>query len=138
MISMRSVFCVLCCLVLPLIVHAQPSETANETPETRFKAKYHRWVAALYEHPGTLLLSDSRAYTSFPEFAEIVKLGTPALPAIAREIQNQSDMALFLGEAILQITLWDRSDFPAGSLQQQNEELLKRLREKQIIPEKRR
>ena len=137
----RTAHCMKAIIVL-LVLLLGASETravADSEPEDtcdfRFKARYHRWVAAIYDHPKIMLMSDSRAYTNLPEFTEMVKLGPCALPAIAREIQNQGDQALFLGEAILQITNWDRADFEVWSLQELNERLLNRLREQRLIPD---
>ena len=93
-------------------------------------------MAAIYDRPGTLLCSDSGAYIDFPEFDEIVSLGKPALPSIAREIEANSDMALFLGAAIIKITGWKSDEFKSGSLQDLNAALIKRLRIEKLIPER--
>ncbi len=118
---------------LSFLAQAQIDSNDRDNYEARFKARYYSWLAAIYNKPEALLSSDSRTFTDFPEFKEIVKLGEPALPVIAREIERKSDMSVFLGEAILQITKWKRSDFNTNSLQELNKMLLQRLREKRII-----
>lgn len=135
-IVMKTKICTFIILIFALIAHGAPAPKAGKNIHTKFKARYHRWVAAIYEHPGTLLMSSSGAYTGFPEFTEIVKLGPPALPEIAREIEGNTDQSLFLGEAILKITGWKWTDFNETSLQDLNTKLLKRLREQQMIPER--
>ena len=113
---------------------AAPDRNRGQSPETRFKVRYHRWVAALYDRPGTLLISDSSAYIDFPEFDAIVELGKPALPSIAKEIEAKSDMALYLYAAILKITGWTANDFNSGSVEDLNAALIQRLRSEKLIP----
>jgi hypothetical protein len=130
----RSCLVSLCWLLLTVASVAEPFRNSGQSPETRFKARYHRWVAAIYDRPGTLLLSDSSAFIDFPEFDAIVELGKPALPAIAKEIEANGDMALFLGSAIIKITGWTANDFDFRSLQDLNTALIKRLRSEKLIP----
>lgn len=126
-----------CILFIAAVSVAAPDRNSGQSPETRFKVRYHRWVAAIYDRPGTLLYSDSSAYIDFPEFDAIVELGKPSLPAIASEIEANTDMSLFLGAAIMKITGWTANDFEYRSLQDLNAALIKRLRTEKLIPEPR-
>jgi hypothetical protein len=135
-LAMKTSFYISLLLVLSLRVSAAPDRDAGKSPETEFKARYHRWVATVYDHPGTLLSSDGSSIIDFPEYDAIVALGKPALPAIAREIEANGDMALFLGEAIIRITGWSRIDFRASSGQDFNRLLIERLRAEKLIPPK--
>ena len=137
---MKTFACTVLWIVTSLRASAAPDWNSNASPETRFMARYHRWVAAIYDRPGTLLSSNGRDYTNFPEFDEIVALGKPALPFIACEIEAHADMTIFLGEAIVRITGWNRADFSAAMLANPSQDpnclLIERLRAEKLIPPK--
>jgi hypothetical protein len=116
-------------------IFAAPDPQAGRSPETEFKVCYHRWVAAIYDRPGTLVSSSIGSYIDFPEYDKSVELGKPALPAIAHEIEANGDMAMFLGEAVIKITGWKHTDFKAeAALQDRNRLLIERLRAEKLIP----
>lgn len=129
-------FAIICCYLVAMgVAVGAPDRNNGQSPETRFKVRYHRWVAAVYDRPGTLLFSDSSAYIDFPEFDAIVELGSPALPAIVRQMEAKTDMSLFLAAAIIKITGWAANDFQSRSLQELNALLIKRLRSEKLVPE---
>ncbi len=135
---MKTSVCICLLFLVSLGAPAAPDRNDGKSPQTEFKARYHRWVAAIYDHPRTMLSSSSGPYIDFPEYDAIVALGKPGLPALADEIEANGDMALFLGEAIIRITGWNPADFytPGLGLQDSNRLLLKRLRAEKLIPPK--
>jgi hypothetical protein len=124
-----------CLLGVAVSSNATADHATAVTAQTLFKVRYHRWVAAIYDKPEILLSNATVSYTSRPEFAQIVGLGRPALPSIAEEIEQGSDMSLFLGYAIIQITGWNVPPTVMDSPRDLNAILLRRLRVERIIPE---
>ena len=133
---MKTLICVGLLLVGTFRAGAAPDRNSGLSPETKFKARYHRWVAAIYDRPGTLMCSAAGCYTDFPEYDAIIELGKPALPAMVRAIEANDEMAMFLGEAILKITGWKYSDFSSASCQDLNGALIERLRVEGLVPAK--
>lgn len=111
--------------------------------QAKFKACYHRWLAAIYDKEPSIKISHTIAirgtFCRHPEYGQFAALGKTALPHIHHEMMMpDSEYGVYLGQAVMAITRWPESDFlPYDSLSALNAKLSKRLLdEKLITPEK--
>jgi len=86
---------------------------------------YEKWKTVVDSMPP---YSKSTAYTNLPEFEDIVKLGSDALPILLQKLVNNRGLDYILADAVIRIKGWKPHEFSQTDLEERRTSVIRKLK----------